>query len=795
MGISGLLPALKSISTQKHLSEFAGQTLAVDAYVWLHRGVFTCATELATGKDTHKYVDYAMHRVRLLRHHKIEPYIVFDGGPLLAKKGTEVDRQAKRAEHLALGNALAAQGKTAQAREHYVKCIDVTPQMAFQFIKALRAESVPYVVAPYEADAQLAYLERIGLVDGIITEDSDLLVFGCRTVLFKMDAVSSTAICIDRADFASVAPADGITLTNWSDTQFRAMAILSGCDYLPSIPGIGLKTACTLLRKWKTVEQVLRAIAMEGKKSVPRKYLQSFRLAEKCFLHQRVYDPLQQKLVHLSEPDGEWDEAANLYVGRDLEAAVAKILAEGDLDPVTLLPMTDINPRYVPRVLRALPFVVNGASAKAKGKGKASGILNFFGPAKVPPRAKVASPKPAKPTMVVGKASGKRSLAAEMDRDMAVKRKKVEAAAPATQSRFFAPVPSTSRVVIDDPGSKENIPLDYEEEDLRETDLDADLEWDSLSLVALPERDGEVYMMDVEEPDDGVEQEDGYISPTPSRSRDAEDLSSPLRPDDVTPPPKKRVKIERERIDISDRDFEVDAVSSPPEEARVRPLRLPALSLCRSRSQSPGGVILVAASPDPPRTVLVGPDLRDAFDDQRTSDIDCFDDDAPVASGSTPTPTPSPSTPEDDISGDVALALVDPEEVQVQANAVRNEAVAAGWRERWVLPAAAAAKGKGRATPTLRRRETNVTPAGHHLPINRAQHLRAHPYLHDASSVSAKGKAPALQSRRSLTFLDPVRPKPARGRGRVSDVLVSGEDGDEAVARAQIRLAQFRCPP
>jgi exonuclease-1 len=54
MGISGLLPALKSISTQKHLSEFAGQTIAVDAYVWLHRGVFTCATELATGKDTHK---------------------------------------------------------------------------------------------------------------------------------------------------------------------------------------------------------------------------------------------------------------------------------------------------------------------------------------------------------------------------------------------------------------------------------------------------------------------------------------------------------------------------------------------------------------------------------------------------------------------------------------------------------------------------------------------------------------------------------------------------------------------
>lgn len=48
--------------------------------------------------------------------------------------------------------------------------------------QALRAENVEYVVAPYEADAQLCFLEREGYVDGIITEDSDLLVFGCKQV-------------------------------------------------------------------------------------------------------------------------------------------------------------------------------------------------------------------------------------------------------------------------------------------------------------------------------------------------------------------------------------------------------------------------------------------------------------------------------------------------------------------------------------------------------------------------------------------------------------------------------------
>jgi exonuclease 1 len=54
MGIYGLLTALKSIQVTKHLKDYTGQSVAVDAYVWLHRGVYTCATDLATGKKTHK---------------------------------------------------------------------------------------------------------------------------------------------------------------------------------------------------------------------------------------------------------------------------------------------------------------------------------------------------------------------------------------------------------------------------------------------------------------------------------------------------------------------------------------------------------------------------------------------------------------------------------------------------------------------------------------------------------------------------------------------------------------------
>jgi exonuclease-1 len=36
MGIKDLLPNLKSISVQKNISEYSGQTVAIDGYCWYY---------------------------------------------------------------------------------------------------------------------------------------------------------------------------------------------------------------------------------------------------------------------------------------------------------------------------------------------------------------------------------------------------------------------------------------------------------------------------------------------------------------------------------------------------------------------------------------------------------------------------------------------------------------------------------------------------------------------------------------------------------------------------------------
>ena len=50
------------------------------------------------------------------------------------------------------------------------------------FSQVLRDKEIDYIVAPFEADAQLAFLEKNKAIDGVITEDSDLLTFGCSRV-------------------------------------------------------------------------------------------------------------------------------------------------------------------------------------------------------------------------------------------------------------------------------------------------------------------------------------------------------------------------------------------------------------------------------------------------------------------------------------------------------------------------------------------------------------------------------------------------------------------------------------
>ena len=46
----------------------------------------------------------------------------------------------------------------------------------------LQMFGLPYIIAPVEAEAQCAWLDDNGLVDGVVTDDNDVFLFGGQHV-------------------------------------------------------------------------------------------------------------------------------------------------------------------------------------------------------------------------------------------------------------------------------------------------------------------------------------------------------------------------------------------------------------------------------------------------------------------------------------------------------------------------------------------------------------------------------------------------------------------------------------
>ena len=316
----------------------------------------------------------------MLIHFGVTPYLVFDGDYLPSKAVTEHERTKRRNESRKAGLQLLRVGKPSQARKELQRAVDVTPEMAGHLIRELKKLGVQYVVAPYEADAQLAYLEKKGIIQGVLSEDSDLLVFGVKCLLTKLDQYGD-CVEINRKDFTACRD---ISLVGWSDAEFRLMAILSGCDYLQSISNMGLLTAYRLVRQHKTIDRILRMLQFDGKFHVPLGYLEAFENAVLTFRHQRVFCPLSKRMAMATEPDHPERDMGTLdFIGAAMEPDIAAKVACGDLHPITKRPLVIPDPAAgAPKTSSAEASKLNGVKFTDLKENKS--IDSFFKTKRMP---------------------------------------------------------------------------------------------------------------------------------------------------------------------------------------------------------------------------------------------------------------------------------------------------------------------------------------------------------------------------------------------------------------------------
>lgn len=120
-------------------------------------------------------------------------------------------------------------------------------KVKWQLIQRIRSYldsmKIEYLFAPFESDAQLSYFCRKKIVDFVISEDSDLIIYGCSRLLVKLRKF--------RGDFFDIKKVEKIL--GKERKIYVGLALLAGCDYTSffkiKIKQVGLIRALKLLNE------------------------------------------------------------------------------------------------------------------------------------------------------------------------------------------------------------------------------------------------------------------------------------------------------------------------------------------------------------------------------------------------------------------------------------------------------------------------------------------------------------------------------------------------------------------
>lgn len=249
MGVK-LAPIIKS--TTHDLTELTHQRIAIDGthviIAALHK-IRTNGQPLTNrwGEPLAPVHGVFFKTLRLLET-GIRPIYVFDGIPPTEKRVRD-NQLLVHLQHLWQAYKRARkQGDVKQVRNLFRSATLTYRKALTDAIELLKAMGVPALIAPSEGEAQGTQLVQSGYADALYTPDYDALLFGCPTVIRRLDLAQRQ---MDIVHFNDVLQSLGLT-----HAQLVDLGILTGTDFNPGIPRIGPKRALALLQKYGRIEHI-----------------------------------------------------------------------------------------------------------------------------------------------------------------------------------------------------------------------------------------------------------------------------------------------------------------------------------------------------------------------------------------------------------------------------------------------------------------------------------------------------------------------------------------------------------
>ncbi|XP_052737343.1 flap endonuclease GEN [Bicyclus anynana] len=236
MGIKGLWGVLNPYSEKKALHEIRGETVAVDLAGWV------C--------DSQNVTEYYIQPKLYLRNLSFRTIylILADINPVFVLEG---DAPELKRDVMAARNAIQFKGAAPKTAFAKGKVPNVTRKRFKGVLKEcetlLRSMGVRCVKGRGEAEATCARLNAKGVVNAVVSQDSDCFAYGAKRV-YRNFSVSSAAGGGALQGSVDCYDADKMYRSNgFGRKKMVALALLCGCDYGVGACGSSITTVVSFL--------------------------------------------------------------------------------------------------------------------------------------------------------------------------------------------------------------------------------------------------------------------------------------------------------------------------------------------------------------------------------------------------------------------------------------------------------------------------------------------------------------------------------------------------------------------
>lgn len=214
MGIKGLSAFMKKFAKEVKLDDFANKSFAIDASIYLYKYKYGT-------KTTAQFLKKFEYQLSSFERINIKPIYIFDGVSPVEKMITKQKRRDKKTE----------------------TSITITKEDTELVKNLFQTNFVQYYTAPAEAEKLCSFMNYKGLVDVVLSNDTDTFLYETKTLL----TLSKTGfLCYNLQEIKDQ--------MNIKTENFIDLGIASGCDYFDGIPGIGPSKAYNHIKKSGKIE-------------------------------------------------------------------------------------------------------------------------------------------------------------------------------------------------------------------------------------------------------------------------------------------------------------------------------------------------------------------------------------------------------------------------------------------------------------------------------------------------------------------------------------------------------------